>query len=130
MNTYLNPSLIMAKRIVIIEDDIDIMELLVHIFENEGYHVSSSNISLEAGEIAQLLPDVVLLDINLAGSPKNGDEICLDLRQLSFTKSLPVMLLSAERDLARLAGNCRADGFMEKPFDVDKLIGQVAAIQQ
>jgi two-component system response regulator VicR len=123
------PSLIMAKRIVIIEDDTDILELLVYLFENEGYQVSSFTKGREAREISQLMPDVVLLDVNLAGSAKRGDQICSELRKLDLTVPFPVMLLSAEKDLATLAAACMADGYMAKPFDIDNLIAKVEAIQ-
>ena len=74
------PSLIMAKRILIIEDDIDILELLVYLFENEGYQVSSFNRAPEAEEIIHLLPDVILLDVNLAGSAKREIRFVLTLK--------------------------------------------------
>jgi len=75
------------------------------------------------------MPDVILLDVNLAGSPKRGDQICSELRKLDLTVPFPVMLLSAEKDLATLAATCMADGYMAKPFDIDKLIAKVEAIQ-
>jgi len=119
----------MAKRILIIEDDTDILELLIYIFEEEGYHVSSFTKSLEAEQIVLLSPDVVLMDINLSGSPKRGDEICSDLRKFEFSRQIPVLLLSAEKNLASLALNCQADEYMTKPFDIDKLIENVENMQ-
>ena len=127
--TLLNPSLIMAKRIVIIEDDDNILELLVYLFENEGYHVSSFTKSREVGEIASLSPDVVLLDINLTGSTKRGNEICSDIKKLPADQTFPVVLLSAETDLNTLARNCMADGYVSKPFDIQKLILKVESVQ-
>ncbi|KQR70407.1 response regulator transcription factor [Pedobacter sp. Leaf176] len=119
----------MAKRIVIIEDDDNILELLVYLFENEGYHVSSFAKSMEVMEIALLSPDVVLLDINLTGSSKRGDEICADIKKLPADQIFPVVLLSAETDLETLARNCMADGHVAKPFDIDKLILKVESVQ-
>ena len=120
----------MAKRIVIIEDDTNILELLVYLFENEGYHVSSFTKSLEVEEIALRSPDVVLLDINLTGSPKRGDEICSDIKKLPADQMFPVVLLSAETDLETLARNCMADGYVAKPFDIEKLILKVKSVQK
>ncbi|MFW0718664.1 response regulator transcription factor [Pedobacter sp. N23S346] len=119
----------MAKRIVIIEDDLNIMELLVYLFENEGYHVSSFTKSQTAADIGLLSPDVVLLDVNLAGSPKRGDEICAELKGLALTEKLPVFLLSAEKNLQSIATNCRADDYLSKPFDIDKLLMKVKNVQ-
>jgi two-component system response regulator VicR len=124
--TFTNPSLIMAKRIVIIEDDPYIMELLIYVFENEGYQVSSFKNSQTAADIGLLFPHVVLLDVNLAGSPRRGDQVCADLKSYAATANLPVILLSAEGNLELIAAKCLADGFIAKPFDLDVLLKKVS----
>lgn len=116
----------MAKRIVIIEDNSFIMELLIYLFENEGYQVSSFNNSQTAVDIALFNPSVVLLDVNLMGSPCRGDEVCADLKSYAATANLPVILLSSEENLEFIATNCRADGFITKPFDPEVLLKRVS----
>ncbi|MNK18723.1 Phosphate regulon transcriptional regulatory protein PhoB [compost metagenome] len=118
----------MAKHIVIIEDDPNILELLVYLFEDEGYQISSFSQSQTANHIQTLLPDVVLLDVNLSGSISQGDEICKELKKLVATSQLPVMLLSAEKDLASIAKKCNADAFLCKPFDIGELMGKVRGL--
>ena len=115
----------MAKRIVIIEDDPNILELLDYLFENEGYHIFSFSQSQTAKHIQTLLPDVILLDVNLVGSLCQGNEVCNELKALLATSCLPVMLLSAERNLSVIAAQCHADAFICKPFDIDELVEKV-----
>ena len=120
----------MAKRIVIIEDDKNIMELLVYLFEDEGYHVTSFTTGKDAAYIAKLAPNLVLLDINLSGSEKNGDAICSDIKNLPDKEKLQVILLSAEKNLESLALSSGAHGFLAKPFDIDSLISKVKALER
>lgn len=112
----------MAKRILIIEDSLFIREVLIHLFESEGYEVCSFENSQTVVNIALLIPDIVLLDVNLLGSPKNGDEVCADLKRYPATANLPVILLSAEDNLEFIAMKCHADGFITKPFNAEVLL--------
>lgn len=118
----------MAKRIVIIEDDPNILELLVYLFENEGYHIFSFSQSQTAKHIQTLLPDVILLDVNLVRSVSQGNNVCTELKALLATSRLPVMLLSAERNLSVIAAQCQADSFLCKPFDIDELVEKVKVL--
>jgi DNA-binding response OmpR family regulator len=118
----------MTKRIVIIEDDQNILELLVYLFHTEGYHVTTFTTSQSAGHIGSLLPDVVLLDVNLIGSQKSGDQVCSELKALLSTSEIPVLLLSAEKNLETIARNCLADAFICKPFDITELIEKVSSL--
>lgn len=118
----------MGKRIVIIEDDKDILEILILIFTDAGYVATGYETGKTAVEIELLAPDIVLLDVNIAGYPKNGAEICSELKLYAPTRRIPVMLLSAEKNLALFAGSCSADGFMSKPFDIDELLKRVAEL--
>jgi len=115
----------MAKRIVIIEDDPNILELLIFILEAEGYQISPFATGIDAAEIGLLNPDMVLLDVSLIGYPKTGDQICGDLKKLLATSKIPVMLLSAEKDLAGISTACFSDDFLTKPFDIDELVNKV-----
>jgi DNA-binding response OmpR family regulator len=118
----------MAKRIVIIEDDPNILELLVYLFESEGYKVNPFATGRSADEIGLLMPDVVILDVSLVGSPQRGDQICSEIKKLLSTSKLPVILLSAEKDLESIAKNCFADAFIGKPFDIDDLVNKAAQL--
>jgi two-component system response regulator VicR len=56
---------------------------------------------------------------------QNGDRICVQLKSNSETCCFPVVLLSAEHNLAALSKACGADGFISKPFDLEVLTQKV-----
>jgi len=115
----------MPKRILIIDDDPDILEILDIIFKEEGYEVKISETGEEAEDIQQLDPDLVLLDIRLIGSPKDGAEICARIKSRNLAKYLPVILISAEDNLERISKRCAADGYLSKPFTAIQIISKV-----
>jgi len=115
----------MAKRILIIEDDPGILELLELIFESDGYIVDASLTGKTVNEIMQLNPDLLVMDVRIAGYKLRGDEICSELKAFIPPNGIPVMLLSAERNLEEIARACHSDSYMKKPFDVDQLLQAV-----
>ncbi len=115
----------MAKRILIIDDDEDILEILDIIFKDEGYEVIISNTGHAAEYVHQINPDVMLLDVRLAGSEKTGDEICRAIKNAYPSELFPIILVSAEANISSIANCCGADAFVSKPFDIFKLIKKV-----
>ncbi|MBL4676671.1 MAG: response regulator [Mucilaginibacter sp.] len=111
----------MAKRLLIIEDDPDILEILNLIFHHEGYVVILSVTDEASYHLPEIMPDLILLDIRLQNSGQNGIAICTRLKSQPATKDLPVLLLSAEKGLAELCRSCGADGWISKPFDITRL---------
>lgn len=59
---------------------------------------------------------------------RTGAEICLFLKQQPHTQYLPVVLVSAERDIAEIAGATGADGFIKKPFDIKHVSDKVKSL--
>lgn len=115
----------MAKRILVIDDDEDILEILNIVFQENGYEIVLSNTGEAAGYIRIIQPDIVLLDVRIIGSAKSGPEICKEIKSQLETRHLPVMLVSGETDLSIIAQECGADSYMSKPFDIFDLIAQV-----
>jgi two-component system response regulator VicR len=115
----------MLKRLLIIEDDPDILEILNLIFNEEGYEVILSETDDASYHLPEIMPDLILLDIRLKNSGQNGIAICRRLKSQTTTKDLPVVLLSAEANLAQLSRACGADGWVSKPFDVAHLTFKV-----
>jgi len=118
----------MAKRILIIEDDRDILEILDIIFQDEGYEIISNRNGLSANEIGLLHPDLVLLDVRITGFDKTGAQICEELKSFTLTNELPVLLVSAESNLNNIATSCGADDHITKPFDIFSLVAKVKRI--
>jgi two-component system, OmpR family, response regulator VicR len=113
----------MTKRILIVDDEPDILEALNIILEDEGYTIILSNTGEAVNYIEIIQPDLLLLDIRINGNKKRGDEICYMLKNQKY--KLPIILISAESNIAMLAGNCGADAFIQKPFDVQTLVNCV-----
>ncbi len=118
-----------APRILVVEDDPSLGELLAYNFEAEGYAVERA----ERGEEAELKlienpPDLVILDWMLPGV--SGIEICRRLRARDETKSLPVIMLTARSEEAeRIRGlSVGADDYVVKPFSVPELLARVRAL--
>lgn len=113
------------KRILVIDDDEDLLEIFNLIFKDAGYNVVTSNHSETATRIVEIGPDLVILDIRIAGSPLNGGEICAAIKQKFRDAPIPVLLISGETNLSDIALRCGADGFVKKPFDIDNLLSEI-----
>jgi two-component system response regulator VicR len=111
----------MLKKILIVEDDPDILDILTYILEAEGYMVVQSDDGKACEHLAEILPDLILMDVRLKQPGQNGDMICRRLKSVPATRRFPVILLSAEFGLAQLSEACGADGFISKPFDLSLL---------
>jgi DNA-binding response OmpR family regulator len=112
----------MSKRILVIEDDFDVAEMLLMYFKShefEIFHAEDGNVGIEMARTH--FPNVILLDVMLPYM--DGYEICLKLRQKSLTKYIPIIFLTQRDDRAdRVKGlELGADDYITKPFDVDEL---------
>ncbi|OOQ56587.1 response regulator transcription factor [Mucilaginibacter pedocola] len=116
----------MSKRILIIDDDENILDILHIIFREEGYNVIVSTSGDASEHIHMLNPDLILLDVRIDGYPKRGDEICAEIKA-TYSKKMPIILVSAETDLDMLANECGADLYFQKPFDIYDLLFRVKA---
>lgn len=115
----------MLKKIMVVEDDPDILEILIYILQAEGYNVVSSVDGGVCSNLTEVLPDLILMDIRLKPPGQNGDRICLRLKSDVNTRCFPIILLSAEHDLQAISEACGADGYLNKPFDVGTLTQKV-----
>ena len=108
------------NKILVVDDDLDILEVLKFLLRKNGYEVllvSEAQKVIETVKEAQ--PDIVLLDINLSGY--DGREICKYLKTTLNLKT-PVILFSANISYRNSYKEYNADDFLEKPFEVKKLL--------
>ena len=117
-----------SKTIIVVDDEPDIEFALTLMLGDAGYHVEAVG---QGDELIRLLrskeaPDLILLDMLLAGC--DGREIVRDLKADPSTRSIPVLMISAHPRAAQEAANAGADGFLAKPFDLEALVGKVAAL--
>ena len=113
----------MKKKIVVIEDNHDILELLGFILENEDYEVLASLNAEPIKSLEEINPHLVLLDENLGA--QKGHQLCLKIKANPITAHLPVILISAVQNLPELAKKCKADSYIAKPFLIEDLLNLV-----
>jgi phosphate regulon transcriptional regulator PhoB len=119
----------MSKKILIVEDENDLVKLLKYNLEKEGFRVShASNGSVVLAELRRDEPDLVILDLMLPGM--DGLEICRQLRRIEKYSSLPVLMLTARGEEAdRVVGlELGADDYVTKPFSMRELIARVRVL--
>lgn len=115
-----------AKKILVVDDDPDILDSLRLTLEDAGYDVTTT----EKGEYAENLrdtngglPDVIILDILLSG--KDGRIICQKLKSQEETRHVPILMISAHPNAKQSVKAVGADDFLAKPFDMDELLEKV-----
>ncbi len=118
-------------RILIVEDDRDIADLLRLYLEKAGHAVEVAHSGANVLEqVRRLPPDLVVLDLMLPGV--DGLTICRALRAGEHTASIPIIILSARADEAdRIRGlEIGADDYVTKPFSPKEVVARVAAIER
>jgi len=113
-------------RILIIEDESDILEILRSFLTTQGYEVTATSSGTEGlRQFTEVEPDLVLLDVILPG--KNGWEVLKEIRTQSDT---PVIMLTA---LGRIDDKVKglsqgADDYIKKPFDLEEMKARIEAV--
>ncbi len=113
-------------KLLVIDDDLNISELLRVYFENEGYDVKVATDGMEGLNFFKIFePDLVLLDIMLP--KKDGWQVCREIREMS---SKPIIMVTAKGDVFDkvLGLELGADDFVVKPFDIKELSARVKAV--
>jgi DNA-binding response OmpR family regulator len=111
------------KKIIYIDDDKDIFNIVAIILAEENIQVIESSQSAIINEISLIKPDLVLLDEWLGD--KKGSSICQEIKSIEEHTSIPIILISAVNDLKTIAKECAADAYIEKPFDIEKLVSVI-----
>ena len=112
------------KRILAVDDNKDILNVLHYILEDSGYEVDT----LEDGhhlfeQIQKNTPDLILLDIMLGDM--DGRALCKDVKTKEETHDIPVIIISATHNIGNISQSCEPDGFVAKPFDIKVLLNTV-----
>ncbi|MEO8631721.1 MAG: response regulator [Chloroflexota bacterium] len=110
------------KRVLVVDDDASIRELLSTALEEDGYEVVPASNGQDALAVcARWRPDVIVLDLMMP--VMDGWTFAKRLRE---TDQIPIVVLSAANDLARHAHSIGAADVVGKPFDLDQLLPKVA----
>jgi two-component system OmpR family response regulator len=113
-----------ASRILVVEDQEDVAQLIDVVLKGEGYTVAIARDGASGLMLARdWKPDLILMDIMLPGV--DGGTLISRLRQDAETADLPIIAMSASRTLRDRTPELEADALLSKPFDVDALLVQV-----
>lgn len=113
----------MRKKVLVVERDEAILDIVTRILEDQGYQVSQSR--SENGMVQRIIsekPDVILLDI-IKLTPE-GTELCDVIKRTEGIKHIPVIVLSTHPSLAHSKIDC-ADDIISKPFDIAEILKTV-----
>ncbi|BCZ48867.1 DNA-binding response regulator [Clostridium gelidum] len=113
----------MGNRILVVEDDNSIREMLTFALETEGFTVDNSKNGIEAlNKNNEFKPDLVLLDLMLPDI--NGFEVCKKIQQ---ERDIPVIMVTAKDDIVDkvLGLEIGADDYITKPFHIKEVIARV-----
>ena len=114
----------MNKRVLILDDDIDILQICTIVLKKKGFDVQTLNNSSQVvSQVRSYQPDVILMDNWIPGP--GGIEATRLLKQEPDTQDIPVIFFSANSNVTQLAREARADYFLQKPFDITELEGIV-----
>lgn len=113
-------------KILVVDDDINICELLRLYLEKEGYSVTIANDGISAVEMfGSSNPDIILLDIMLPG--QDGWQVCREIRK---TSNVPIIMLTAKGEtFDKVLGlELGADDYVTKPFETKEVVARIKAV--
>lgn len=116
-------------KILIVDDDISITELMKALLKMEGHEAITVNDSLQAMEIAKSVnPDLITLDLMMPGL--TGIELCKMLTEDTAFSNTPIVIVSAKDDpeSRQQALNSGARDYLTKPFRVEEFIGKINSL--
>ncbi|MEI8190238.1 MAG: response regulator, partial [candidate division NC10 bacterium] len=119
----------MAAKILIVDDEENVLRMLGYALESEGHVVVTAQTGKDAlAQVEAERPALIILDRMLPDI--SGVEVCRQLRGQSGTSDLPIIMLSAQAQVAdRISGlKAGADEYVTKPFDSDELVARVGGL--
>lgn len=117
------------EKILIIEDDDDIQELVRNILTMNGYKVTSSFDGVEYKKLIKSdLPDLIILDLMLP--ELDGFDVCRNLKKDPDTRDIPIIMLTCKGEYEDIATGFEigADDYITKPFSTKVLLGRIREI--
>jgi two-component system phosphate regulon response regulator PhoB len=111
----------MRKKILVIEDDNDILDITTKVLNSANFEVTGTTGTDDIIGLVRIhQPDLILTDYMLPGL--SGGQICKLIKDNKDTAGIPVVLMSAYQKQAIAIGNFNYDAYIKKPFDIDYLV--------
>jgi two-component system phosphate regulon response regulator PhoB len=115
-----------VKKVLIIENDQDIRNIVDFILAEEGFATLSIPAPEDLGEILKFKPDVILIDEFINSKP--GHRLCRKIKKVDALKDIPVIVLSTANNIELIATECEANDYVRKPFDLEEVVHKVARV--
>lgn len=112
----------MAKKVLLVEDNQDICEIVKWVLEEDGFQVNVTG-HVPATGLINFKADLIVLDEWV--NDQEGHMLCKEIKTIHDLKHIPVVIFSTAIDIEELMETCGADGFVRKPFDIGDLLVEV-----
>jgi CheY-like chemotaxis protein len=113
-----------TNAILVVDDEATILDMIAELLVYEGFHVVTTNQGSVALARAKIDPPaLILLDLMMPGM--SGWQVIAALKASPQTRAIPIVVLSARRDLPETVKELGIVNFLAKPFDIDELLGIV-----
>ena len=116
----------MNKRVLIIENDQDIRQIVDYILQEQGFETLSIPEPEELSDILNFRADVILLDEFVNSQP--GHRLCRKIKNIPKLAATPVIILSTANDIELIVKECDANDYISKPFDIELMVDKVLRI--
>ncbi|HYF50788.1 MAG TPA: response regulator [Planctomycetota bacterium] len=113
------------KRVLIVEDDLDIRDVLTQVLEYEGYEVATAGNGREALDYLRSHPKPGLILLDLMMPVMDGWQFRAEQQKTPELANIPVVILSADGNAYQKASTVRAAGFLKKPVELETLLETV-----
>lgn len=113
------------KLICVVEDDPGISELMRVVLEQNNYEAVICTTDTEIKkQLAKRRPVLILMDLWLQGGV-SGEKLTRTFKKNKATRDIPIIIVSAQNSLSKVADRSQANGFLSKPFDITELLKAV-----
>lgn len=118
-----------TKKILVVDDDAGISEMLKTLLEFSGYQVAVTQSAAQTqSQVENDNVDLVVLDMLISGV--DGTEVCADLRQNKKTSKVPILMMSAHQEAGEKCLEAGADDFIAKPFEMEDFLLKVNRVME
>jgi two-component system phosphate regulon response regulator PhoB len=116
----------LKRKVLIIENDQEIRNIISYILEDAGFMTSSIPEPDSLAQAARFNPHVILIDEFVNSKP--GHRLCVEIKQVKELLHVPVIVLSTANNIEQIATDCQANDYIRKPFDVAELVSKVVHV--
>ncbi|HTL09175.1 MAG TPA: response regulator [Chitinophagaceae bacterium] len=117
------------KKILLVDDDSDLLVMLKSVLKSNGYSVTTlADGSAVLRTLSYVTPDIIILDIHMP--PWDGRKICLQIKQQPQFQHIPVVLYSALPEDKEAVKNCQANYFLQKPLSTGAFIDEIREVMR